>query len=371
MALLNDLSTLRSLINTAGKLIGIFDEQGRNTLIPVWYDATYQSLYSPTLAGPLIMPTVVAASGVPVMIAQSGMVTAAGILVPGASTPAATVTLSATSGAGVTITLGAAVLLGTAADVGTQITYMDGTTFRSALITAFGTTTTCTATLLGTATGLGPFATNTWLGDPLPIAYVGVWVYLPAGATVSGLAGFYWSNNSLSGATCSSLLNISTQYLGAMALPAVGSGSVTAVGAATNFVGVTTEITVATMSVTGGVMGSNGALHFENLMSTSAAAPSAVTTSLKLGTLVMTTNALLPAVTATGRFNQVIRNRGSSAVQITHSPASAPGVASALPVVLGAVPTSSTQTMLFTMQLAAPGTYAVQESFVLTLLPKA
>jgi len=203
-----------------------------------------------------------AQSAVPVMIAQSGVVLGGGILTPGSGI-AGSVSLSATSGSGVTATLGVAALTGTAADVGKQISFFDGTgnAWRSALITAAGTTSTCTVTLQSTASGLGPFNTANSLGNPLPANYTGgIWVYLPAGAVSGGAAGFYWCVATQT-ATANGILQVTTAYQSSMGVSSIPTGFVNAVGSGSNFTGVTSTVTLAAPVVPGGAMGANGALR--------------------------------------------------------------------------------------------------------------
>jgi hypothetical protein len=199
-------------------------------------------------------------SAVPVMIAQSCFINGGGAIPSGLST-GQTTSLSATSGS-VTMTFGGAILAGNSTDVGKQITFIDGTTFRSALITAFGTTTTCTATLASTASGVGPFATGTFIGNPLPTNYTGgIWVYLPAGAVSGGLAGFYWCAATQT-ATANGILQVTTTFTATMGVPYIPRGPVVnAVGSGSNFTGVTTQQTLASAVVPGGAMGANGALR--------------------------------------------------------------------------------------------------------------
>src|SRR5438132_4977251 len=79
---------------------------------------------------------ILARSAIPVFVSPSAFMANNGVFVIGqAPSASATVSFSATSGAGVTMTFSAATLLGTAADVGRVIRILD-TTYNYAVITA-------------------------------------------------------------------------------------------------------------------------------------------------------------------------------------------------------------------------------------------
>lgn len=103
--------------------------------------------------------------GISSILPPSMYVAANGVFIVG-QTPAAsaTVSFSATSGAGVTMTFSAATLLGTSSD-NTRILTIFDTTYKYATITAFSSTTVATVTISGgTLSGTGPFANNAiWL----------------------------------------------------------------------------------------------------------------------------------------------------------------------------------------------------------------
>lgn len=230
-----------------------------------------QSQSAPQYFGSYIPPG--GQSAVPVMIAQSGWIASGGL--PGALLPgvesAPTITFSATSGAGVTVTFGSATLTGTSADVGKQITFWDlgSSVFRSALITAFSSTTACTATLASTVSSTSLASTYTAVGSPLPTNYTGgIWVYLPAGAVSGGAAGFYWAT-ATSTATANGILQVTTAYQATMGTPSIPSGFSNAVGSGSNFTQTTSSIVMASTLLPGGAMGNNGALrtnfHFQTI----------------------------------------------------------------------------------------------------------
>lgn len=154
------------------------------------------------------VPVILQQTGLPIGIPPSGFMTATGGIVIGqAPSSAATVSFSATSGAGVTMTFSAATLLGTAAEVGRVLTILD-TTYKYATITTQVSTTVATVTLTGTLSGTGPFANNTiWLSGtvstngsfsnttafsvPFFVVYPNIWLYFPASSPI-GVAGVYF-----------------------------------------------------------------------------------------------------------------------------------------------------------------------------------
>src|SRR2546423_11718628 len=107
---------------------------------------------------------VLAQTGIPVLMAPSGFFANNGVYIVGqAPSSSATVSFSATSGAGVTMTFSAATLLGTSADNGRVLTILD-TTYKYAVVTTFSSSTVATVTLTGTLSGTGPFANaSIWL----------------------------------------------------------------------------------------------------------------------------------------------------------------------------------------------------------------
>src|SRR6266481_4332593 len=164
-------------------------------------------------AGTIANSLVAAQAGIPVLMAPSGFFANNGVYVIGqAPSSAATVSFSATSGAGVTMTFSAATLLGTASDVGRVLTILDQGIYKYATITAQSSTTVATVTLTGVAlSGVGPFANNTiWLTGTIPgtgntvafspptrVIYANCYFYLPASAIFSGsTAGVYFAQGS-------------------------------------------------------------------------------------------------------------------------------------------------------------------------------
>lgn len=153
------------------------------------------------------LPSILQQTGLPLGMPPSGFMQADGTFIIGqAPSSAATVSFSATSGAGVTMTFSAATLLGTAVDVGRVLTILD-TTFKYAVITTQVSTTVATVTLTGTLSGTGPFANNTiWLTGgistngatsnttafsvPFFVTYPNIYLFFPSTSPI-GVAGMY------------------------------------------------------------------------------------------------------------------------------------------------------------------------------------
>jgi hypothetical protein len=338
-------------------------------------DSTGKTVGIADSGGNSIAPIILAQSAVPVMIAQSGLVNIVGLLPPGVYS-ATSVALSATSGS-VTITLGAAILAGTAADVGKQLTFIDtGTGFyRSALITASGTSTSCTATLSSTASGLGPFTNSTFIGNPLPTNYTGgIWVCLPAGAVSGGAAGFYWCVGTQL-ASGNGILQVTTAYQATMGVPAIPTGFSNAVGSGGNFVGSTSTQTLASVVVPGGAMGANGGLRLgcvwafpaNGNQKTGRAALQAAPPVLQMFANTATANyAEFPSI--------VLRNRGSQSLQtytqqFYASPAV--GYTGSGGIQSSSIDTSVNQPFSLSGQTTTATDYIILEGFTVELLPRA
>lgn len=226
---------------------------------PVVFTENANGIYDPS-GEARYLPYLLSQSAIPVMVAQSGYINSGGSLamLPG-NMNVTTVTLSATSGS-VTLTTGAAIFAGTSADVGKQVTFFDAGAglWRSALITAAIGTTSCTATLSSTASGTSIASNPVALGNPLPTNYTGgIWVYLPAGAVQSGLAGFYWCV-AMQTSSANGVLQVTTAYQSSMGIPSVPTGFVNAVGSGINFTGATTAISVFQSTLIGSTLGQSG-----------------------------------------------------------------------------------------------------------------
>lgn len=206
--------------------------------------------------------------GVPIFLPPSGFFANNGVYVIGqAPATAGTLTVTATSGS-VTATFTAATLLGTAADVGRVITVLD-TTYKYCTITAQLTTTTATCTISGgSLSGVGPFANNVvWISGGIAgtASYSSLLSYVPANSYA------YFPVNVISAATAAGVYymqcqstTVCTVFNNALtAGPPIHISSPTAF--ATTGTGAFTQtsgsyLTVASLTVVGASMGTNGAL---------------------------------------------------------------------------------------------------------------
>ena len=313
-------------------------------------------------------------SAVPVMIAQSSQVQAGGLMVPGPITAAVTVTLSATSGAGVVLTLNTALLAGTSSDNGKQITVYDAanSVWRSALITTFSTTLIATVTLLGTWSSTSIAATTVSLGNPLPTNYTGgIWAYLPSGAVSGSAAGFYWGT-ATSTATANGILQVTTAYQATMGTPSIPTGFSNAVGSGSNFTQTTSAVTLASVTVPGGSMGANGALRIKAvdvIPNTSGVK----TGSSFFGGILISSWGLTTGNLIISEMRQ-ITNRGVQNAQMNGYGDGVSGLGSGTftpSLVYTAVDSSVTQNLTRTGQLAVATDFIVLEGYTVEVLPRA
>jgi hypothetical protein len=322
-----------------------------------------------TMTGGYVMPATLYQSAVPVMIAQSSQVQASGLMVPGALTATVTVGLSATSGAGVTVTLGTALLTGTSADNGKQITVYDAASsvWRSALITAFSSTTVATCTLVGTWSSTSIAATSVAVGNPLPTNYAGTWVYLPASAVSGGIAGFYWAT-ATSTATANGVLQVTTTYQSAMGVPYIPSGPfVNAVGSGSNFTQSTSYITLVSATVLGGSLGANGRLYEEAWWSASSGGVSKGVI-LQYGGVALVSGSFGANFTTLGlRQFGVLTNRGTQNANTYNSSVAWGGVGA--PFTNSNIDTSVNQQVIAQAQLTQATDFVVLEAFTTQVFP--
>ena len=206
----------------------------------------------------------------------------------------------------------------------------------------------------------------------LPTAYGGAWMYFPASASLPSGAGLYWvSSVTTTGG------NITTSFANASAAftPYIPSNPVliTSGGAAyTQTTGV--DITLANITVPGGLMGANGALRTyvsHSLANTAGAKPSKLFHGgAQCGTF------SIPTSSAIGRSMHELSNRGSQTSQYATSGLSSAGTsfangASALIGYYGSIDTSITQPLTFTGNIAVATDYIVLEGFTVEVFPRA
>lgn len=204
----------------------------------------------------------------------------------------------------------------------------------------------------------------------LPTTYAGCWMYFPAGASLPSGAGLYWVVPSSTTAG-----QIYTAFQGAGAFtPYIPLNPVALTsGGAPYTQTIATDITLANITVPGGLMGTNGALRTyasHSLANTAGAKPSKLFHGgVQCGVL------STPASSAVGRSLHELSNRGSQASQYATSATSTAGTsfangATALTGYYGSVDTSIAQSITFTGQLAVATDYIVLEGFTVEVLPR-
>lgn len=272
---------------------------------------------------------ILAQNGIPMFSAPSGFFANNGVYIIGqAPTGGATVSFSATSGAGVTMTFSGATLLGTASDVGRVLTILDGGIYKYATITAQSSTTVATVTITGTLSGTGPFANNIlWLSGPpqtlgnttafsAPFAAVFQFVYLffPSGAIFAGSASG-WYLTQMSSTTVGTVFNF--VFLAASGgiptVPPLPLPLLIATGAGA-FTGTTGAINAITFNVPANTIGPNGRLRvfalFSNNNSGNNKTYSIIFGGTSLGSVAETTNLSLA-------WEKDIFNAGVTNAQVT------------------------------------------------------
>ena len=277
-----------------------------------------------TDGAPITTPKCIAQTAYPVIYPPSSIVLADGRIILGTA-GGFTLTLSATSGAGVTATASGAAFLGAALDVGKIITVQDGVNLIYATITAFVSATQATVTISGgTLSTVGPWVATSWrVSFPLPNAYPSSWVYLPADAVVGGLAGLYyctWTNTVL-GQIKTAYSDVSADFI---PYAADASGSLAnAVGSVAAFSQATGDFSAFRVTIPGGAMGPNGFVRVYATVTASLSSNQRTGKLLQGGVLVGLFNV---AGSASGfRGMSVVQNRGS-AQQLASSVAATSGV---------------------------------------------
>ena len=201
----------------------------------------------------------------------------------------------------------------------------------------------------------------------LPTAYGGAWMYFPAGASLPSGAGLYWvSSVTTTGG------NITTTFANASAAftPYIPASPVliTSGGAAyTQTTGA--DITLANITVAGGVMGANGALRTSKLCSHNNSAGSKFHREAFSSSNI---HSFTASTSVSFRWDLLVRNAGSQAVNIGPSTISV-GTSGVVGTNLSRlnIDTSQAQQYTFTCQLAVATDYIVLEGFTVEVLPRA
>ncbi|SRR6266478_109580 len=329
-------------------------------------------------AGTIANSLVAAQAGIPVLMAPSGFFANNGVYVIGqAPSSAATVSFSATSGAGVTMTFSAATLLGTASDVGRVLTILD-TTYKYATITAQSSTTVATVTLTGTLSGTGPFANaSIWLtGMPYNLgntvafssffqtAFGNCYLYFPLNViSASTPAGVYFAQTLAAAGTVYTIFN-NPLSSGPPTIPASPTAFVTTgTGAFAQTTG--SNVTLLSIPVLANSIGPNGRLHVNcTTINNNSANNKSQTLSFGGVSIHFTANTTSNSYTT----DHHIVNSGVASAQQTSS-GSGIGALN-IPTTL-AVNTAADQNVTFLAQLANANDWMGYNYFVVEIFPKA
>lgn len=208
----------------------------------------------------------------------------------------------------------------------------------------------------------GTVATNgtVTLGTALPLTYPQCWLYLPAGAVVGGLAGFYYAVMS-----STTVGQVYASYTATMTQPFVPPVLVAAVGSNAAYTGATgADIQLGAATVPAGQMGATGALRYHGFFSHNSTAGNK-TEKLKLGTGVVVSSV---ATTTTGlTVSKKVHNR-SAAVQVIQASLETGALVSVAPTLL-TIDTAADALASFTGQLATATDVCVLECWSIELLP--
>lgn len=215
----------------------------------------------------------------------------------------------------------------------------------------------------------GTVATNgtITLGTALPTTYANAWVYLPAGAVSGGLAGLYFATFS---STTVGVITTTYKSLAAAFTPYIATGTVVATGSNSAYTQTTaTDITLANITVPGGLMGANGMLR---PMAAYASLNNANSKPVKLylGGTNFGGSSLSMTSLAGAQFVRTVQNRGSQASQVCLGSSAASNFMGVSPTYLS-IDTSVNKALTFTAQLTTATDYIVLEGFTVEVLPKA
>ena len=208
----------------------------------------------------------------------------------------------------------------------------------------------------------GTVATNgtITLGTALPVVYANAWVRLPAGAVVGGAAGLYYATFS---STTVGIITTSFADPANAFVPYIPAITVVAVGSNAAYTQTTAaDITLANITVPGGLMGANGALRFQTYGTQNNTA-NAKTLSVKFVgvTLVGSSGISNGSVSIDGRT----KNRSASS-QISHE---VRGAIAGLTPIYSTINTSVDQSFTVTAQIVTATDYMALDDFTLEVLP--
>ena len=208
----------------------------------------------------------------------------------------------------------------------------------------------------------GTVATNgtITLGTALPAIYANAWVRLPAGAVVGGAAGLYYATFSSAtvGVITTTFSDASTAFT-----PYIQASTIVAVGSNAAYTQATAaDITLANITVPGGLMGANGTVR-SNAFGTTPSTAASKTVGLKFG------GVLTGFATSTSSggvsFDNRVKNRGVAS-QFYHE---SRGFAQNLQNGYLAINTAADQQVSFTGNIATATDYIVLEGYTIEVLP--
>lgn len=212
----------------------------------------------------------------------------------------------------------------------------------------------------------GTVATNGTItvGTALPLIYPQAWVYLPAGAVVGGLVGWYYVIFS-----STTVGVVYTSYQATMSTPlALGAAATltVAVGSNSAYTQATSAVVVASHSVPAGLLGTNGRVRFDGLFSYNNSAGAKVSGCTFGGSTVLTVSG---TTTLSVDIKKTVQNR--SATQQVIRVAVDSGAVSAVAPTLLAIDTTADVTVAFTGQIAVATDYLILESGNIETVPAA
>ncbi len=211
----------------------------------------------------------------------------------------------------------------------------------------------------------GTVATNgiVTLGTALPTTYSGgIWLRLPAGAVVGGLAGLYWAvmSSTTAGQVHTTFADPASQFI-----PYIPTGLVAAVGSDAAYTQTTAIVTLVNVTVPGGSMGLNGGFRINQNQHGSGAGSKAFRNYFG-GSLIWNPQSVIS--NATGG-TLIVRNRGVVNKQCNLNSSTGDVTTSAGAVSYGTVDTSVNQFIGLTAQLVGATDAATVEAFTIEILP--
>lgn len=215
----------------------------------------------------------------------------------------------------------------------------------------------------------GTVATNgtVTLGTALPTTYSGgIWLRLPANAVGGGTstAGLYWTvmSSTTVGVVTTTFADTATAFT-----PFVPVGAVTAVGSNAAYTQSTSDITLANITLHGGMMGVNGGVRMMTSWAANNTAGAKTASSKLVSTVVQTTGGLANNVTTA--MQNTIYNRGSVSAQVNRSAGDAPYGATTAAFTYSAINTAVDTALTFIGNIAVATDCIVLEAFTVEVMP--